>query len=117
MFGLQIKAWGRRNATLQEDIEQSLSVLLLTRKGEKIWDPHYGCDLVAYLDRPNWHLQLAMVAILESISAYEPRIRLLSIGIAPAPNVENTAQGKVVLRLAYQLIGTQSGVFTAKVAL
>lgn len=115
MFGLQLNEWGRRNVTLQEDIEQSLTVLLLTRKGEKIGDPRYGCDLVTYLDRPNWHLQLAMVAILESVSAYERRIRLLSIGIGAAPKLENTIQGKVALHLVYQLSQTPSAVFSARV--
>lgn len=80
-----------------------MGVLLLTRKGEKIWDPRYGCDLLLYLDRPNWHIQLAIVAILEAVTAYEPRVQLLRVNIHTAQAVEDSAAGKVTLEIVYRL--------------
>ncbi|AUZ76232.1 MULTISPECIES: GPW/gp25 family protein [Aeromonas] len=107
MYGLHLKSWGRRNLTLKEDVEQSLGVLLRTRKGEKIWDPNYGCDLVTYLDRTNWHLQLAIVAILESVTRYEPRVQLLRVNVhRQAQTVEQSAEGVVTLQLVYRLRST-----------
>lgn len=107
MYGLHLKSWGRRNLTLKEDVEQSLGVLLRTRKGEKIWDPNYGCDLVKYLDRTNWHLQLAIVAILESVTRYETRVQLLRVNVdGTAQTVEQSARGTVRLQLIYRLRST-----------
>ena len=104
MYGLHLKSWGRRNLSLKEDVEQSLGVLLRTRKGEKIWDPNYGCDLVKYLDRTNWHLQLAIVAILESVTRYEPRVKLLRVDVhRDAQTVDQSAGGRVTLQLVYRL--------------
>ncbi|MNQ56338.1 Lysozyme [compost metagenome] len=103
MYGLRLKSWGRRNLTLKEDVEQSMSVLLLTRKGEKIWAPRYGCDLLLYLDRPNWHIQLAIVAILEAVTAYEPRVQLLRVNIHQGQTVDDSASGRVTLELVYRL--------------
>lgn len=107
MFGLHLGKWGRRNLTLKEDVEQSLGILLRTRKGEKIWDPHYGCDLVKYMDRTNWHLQLAIVAILESVTRYEPRVQLLQVTVHQAvQTVDQSASGRVTLQLIYRLRST-----------
>ena len=61
-------------------------------------------DLVKYLDRTNWHLQLAIVAILESVTRYEPRVKLLRVDVhRDAQTVDQSAGGRVTLQLVYRL--------------
>ena len=61
-----------------EDIQQSLHILLSTRKGERIMRPDYGCDLHELVFR-NMDLtsrtQL-IEAIEKAVLYYEPRITL-----------------------------------------
>lgn len=70
---------GKTNfATNIKSINQSLSLLLTTCKGELLGDPDYGCDLYALLFNPINNSLVAMIQreILQSIATYENRITL-----------------------------------------
>ena len=61
-----------------KSINQSLSLLLTTSKGELLGDPEYGCDLYSLLFNPINNSLVAMVQreILQAIATYENRITL-----------------------------------------
>lgn len=63
-----------------EDINQSISIILLTRKGADPFRPHFGCGLLDYIDKPaQTALPRMKKEILEAIRAYEPRIKVKKI--------------------------------------
>lgn len=65
-------------------VKQSVRNILLTNKGEKLFDPNFGCNLRGYLFE-NYTLGLAATiraAIRYNLSNYEPRISLDNIEVS-----------------------------------
>ena len=60
-------------------IKQALGNLLLTNKGERLFNPSYGADLRALLFEPLNYVTAGLIKknIAYSISKYEPRVRVL----------------------------------------
>ena len=63
-----------------DDVQQCISIILSTRKGEDPLRPFFGCDLWQYIDSP---IQTAIPnmkkAILEALKKFEPRIKVKKI--------------------------------------
>lgn len=73
----------------EEDIRQSLNILLSTSLGERVMQPRYGCNLNDYMFEP---LNSSVIGYIKdlvehAILFYEPRIL--------AENIEVTAQDSV----------------------
>ena len=62
----------------EDDIKESLLILLTTAVGERIMQPKYGCNLDALIFEPlNTTLKTYIRALVkQTILLYEPRIRL-----------------------------------------
>jgi len=70
----------------EDDIKQSLNILLSTALGERVMEPNFGCDLRPYLFDP---LTPHMIGYLKdrvrnAILYYETRISLISIDVTAA---------------------------------
>jgi len=79
------------------DIEQSLTILLSTRPGERLMRPDYGCALDDMLFEPasvslNTYIK---DLIRKAILYYEPRVELRSVTI----NTEGEMEGQVLIEL------------------
>lgn len=65
----------------EEDIRQSIVMILSTRKGERVMRPEFGCDIYNFMfgtmDYTSVHLMEE--AILESLIRWEPRIRDIQV--------------------------------------
>ena len=61
-----------------KSINECLSILLRTRKGELLGDPNYGCNLLERVFMYNGVIveQLIKEDIVDAISKYEPRINI-----------------------------------------
>ncbi|MGT3827052.1 GPW/gp25 family protein [Enterobacter kobei] len=97
---------GGRNATLAEDIDQAISIILFTRPGERIYDPAYGCKLLNLLDAPHCFLQLAIVSVVEAIERYERRVDVMSVDIGVSNSLLDgaaLAKGLIQVRLTWRL--------------
>jgi len=66
-------------------IKQALGNLLLTNKGERLFNPGYGADLRSLLFEPLNYVTAGLIKknIAYSISKYEPRVRVLEIVCNP----------------------------------
>tara|TARA_B100001250_G_scaffold40659_1_gene32236 strand:- start:1742 stop:2134 length:393 start_codon:yes stop_codon:yes gene_type:complete len=64
-------------------IKQSIVNLLLTNKGERLFQPDYGSDIRSQLFEPLDYATAASIksSILYSLSKFEPRINVLDINI------------------------------------
>ena len=84
-------------------IKQAIVNLILTNKGERLFNPDYGSDIRSYLFEP---LDYAIAGIIKknmqlSLAKYEPRIRVTSI--ACIPNFEDNG---LYVELTYEIRGT-----------
>lgn len=85
----------------EEDIRQSLEIILGTRPGERIMHPEFGCNLDIMVFEPITTTLITEVRdIIETaITYYEPRIELLQVGI----NTSNLQEGVVLIEIDYMI--------------
>jgi hypothetical protein len=89
----------------EADIQESLQILLSTRKGERLAKPDFGCDLSILIFETidattlNYARQMIEYAIL----MFEPRITLEKIEIVPNPN-----EGIIHFKLDYTIRKTNT---------
>ncbi len=90
----------------EEDIEQSLKILLSTRHGERIMQPEYGCNLDVLLFEPiNTSLITFVKDLIEKAILYhEPRIDLKKIDII----TDQVLEGLLLIELEYVIRTTNS---------
>lgn len=90
----------------EQDIQQSLSVLLSTRLGERVMLPIFGCNLDELLFE-NLDLTtktLAIEQIKDAILYYEPRIDVSSVAIDESQELE----GVLLITVDYIIRTTNS---------
>jgi uncharacterized protein len=89
------------------DIEQSLTILLSTRPGERVMRPDYGCGLEDLLFEPANTSLLTYIKelISKAILYYEPRVELRNIVILED---ENLLEGRVMIELELVVRSTNS---------
>jgi len=90
------------------DIEQSLTILLGTRPGERVMRPDYGCGLEDMLFEPFNDALITYIKDLigNAILYYEPRVELLHIDISTDPAM--FWEGRVLIRLDLLVRSTNS---------
>ena len=84
-------------------IKQAIVNLILTNKGERLFNPDYGSDIRSYLFEP---LDYAIAGIIKnnmqlSLARYEPRIRVTSIACVP-----NFQDNGLDVEMTYEIRGS-----------
>jgi len=90
----------------EEDIRQSLIILLSTRPGERVMRPGFGCNLDIMLFEPLTTSLKRQVQemIRNSILYYEARIGVNRIDIIS----DNEIEGKILIKIDYLVRNTNS---------
>lgn len=90
----------------QEDIRESLHILLSTQLGERVMLSEYGCNLEHLLFEPlSLSTQTYISKIIETaIILYEPRIRLNRIDY----EMEDVQNGLVSINVDYTIVKTNT---------
>lgn len=93
----------------EEDIKQSLNILLSTSLGERVMQPRYGCNLNDYLFEP---LSSSMIGFIKdrvesSILIYEPRIIAEKIEVTDDGSFD-LIEGRFIISVEYTIPGTNS---------
>jgi phage baseplate assembly protein W len=93
----------------EEDINESLNILLSTSLGERVMQPDYGCNLVDYLFEP---LSSSMIGFIKdrvekAILIYEPRIIAEKIEVTDDGSFD-LIEGKFIISVEYSIPGTNS---------
>ncbi len=93
----------------EEDIRQSLGILLSTSLGERVMQPEFGCNLADYqFESVNNSLIGFLKDLVErAIIFYEPRIKLERIDITEADAPE-LLQGLLYISVYYKIEGTNT---------
>jgi uncharacterized protein len=83
----------------EEDIRQSLEILLTTRLGERTMLSGFGCNLnrILFGEVNNALLSQITDTVSDAILHYEPRIRLETIDVDP----DDSSEGLVVINIHY----------------
>lgn len=89
----------------EEDINRSLRILFTTLKGERVMRPNYGCDLSQFQFEPidTTMLNYMQEVVRDAILLYEPRIRLIDLGLDPHPG-----EGRIDIEVQYEIKSTNS---------
>ncbi|GGA83725.1 baseplate protein [Neiella marina] len=90
----------------EQDIEQSLRILLATNAGERFLVPEYGLDMQSQLfESPNSTARnLLKDRIVRTLLIHEPRIKVLQLTLDDS----NLNEGKLILSLDYQIRASNS---------
>ena len=89
-----------------EDIEQSLSILLATRRGERVLQEDFGCDLSEFLFGEITQGLIGRVrsAVADAILHHEPRITLNEVDVSDS----GARGGLLLIRIDYTVRATNS---------
>lgn len=93
----------------EEDIRQSLNILLSTTLGERVMQPKYGCDLTNYVFES---MNSSVIGYLKdrvknAILYFEPRIIAEKIEVTAADSFD-LIEGKFTISIDYSIPGTNS---------
>lgn len=96
-------------AEAEEDINQSLHILLSTSLGERVLQPEYGCNLRDYLFEPmNTSLITFIKDLVETAILYfEPRIKVELIEISESDSFD-AVRGRLQISIDYHIRETNS---------
>ncbi|GAA0377039.1 GPW/gp25 family protein [Bacillus horti] len=92
----------------EEDIQESLQIILRTSKGERVMRPDFGCRLSDFsfsvIDETT--IRLMQTSILEAVQAWEPRVHQVEVKI----DRDKEEMGKLWIRLTY-VVRTTNNLF------
>ena len=90
----------------QENVQQSLRILLLTALGERVMRPTFGCRAPRLVFAPGsvQYLQLLETSIREAVRDWEPRVELLDVRAETDPAEETRA----IVSIAYRIRGSNT---------
>jgi phage baseplate assembly protein W len=89
-----------------DNIREAIRIVLLTRPGERLFEPGFGAGLDRWLFEPNTAStrQLIKDRIAKSLAQWEPRIAVSSVEVEPDPADATAA----VATITYTLVATQT---------
>ena len=81
------------NKATNEAIKIDLMHLLLTRKGQRLYNPDFGTDLIKFIFEPNDEMTLASLTteIKNSVKKYLPNLDVTNISVVPSPDSDYAA--------------------------
>tara|TARA_R110002051_G_C8528147_1_gene469117 strand:+ start:187 stop:585 length:399 start_codon:yes stop_codon:yes gene_type:complete len=85
------------NTNSNNAVKADLAHLLLTKKGDRLYMPDFGTDLISYLFEPVDDITKAEMkrAIQDSIDTYIPNLQVDDIIISPVRDNENALKVRV----------------------
>lgn len=89
------------SSSYEENIRESILLILGTAKGERLMRPEFGCSIHEYVYNTMDTLTLRMIenAIYEALVAWEPRIEVNEIKTL----TEKALEGKLLISIDYKV--------------
>lgn len=107
-FPVQVEeATGRmKTVSLEEDIRQAVYIILMTRKGERVMRPDFGCNIHDYAFGTRDYTTLVQMeqAVREALIMWEPRIIQVEVKI----NDEQEEEGLLLIEISYVVRSTNN---------
>ncbi len=91
-------------ARRERDIEESIIIILLTPKGQRVMRPEFGCKVHDLIFAPNDATTsgLARYYVEDALGMWEPRIDVTEVLVTPDPG--NT--GRLLIEIRYMIKAT-----------
>ena len=85
----------------EQDIEESIRIILSTAKGERRMRPNFGCGIHDLVFHPNNATTWTLIAdsVEEALGWWEPRIKVTDVDVRP----DLIEQAKLVINIQYQV--------------
>lgn len=100
-FPVQVDpATGRMmTSAYEEDISEAIYIILMTRKGERVRNPEFGCGIHAFAFGTTDFTTLKEMerSVEEALILWEPRIRDVDVTVS----LDQQEEGKLVIEIAY----------------
>ncbi|MBD2867584.1 GPW/gp25 family protein [Paenibacillus arenilitoris] len=107
-FPVQVDATtGRiRMAEGEEDIEESIRIIIRTSKGERLMRPDFGCGLRDFVFGTTDETSLRLIAsdVKEAIRVWEPRVKDVDVEVKP----DRLNNGRVLMSVTYAVRSTNN---------
>lgn len=107
-FPIQVEeATGKmKTVSLEEDIVQAIPIILMTRKGERVMRPEFGCDIYNYaFDTTDYTTLVQMEnAVRDALIRWEPRITDIKVHIDDSQEKEGT----LLIEITYRVRSTNN---------
>jgi hypothetical protein len=89
-----------------DNVRESIRIVLMTRRGERLFEPEFGAGLDRWLFEPNTVTtrQVIKDRIMKSLIRWEPRIAVESVDVEADPADATAA----VATITYKLVATQT---------
>ena len=93
----------------EEDINESLNILLSTSLGERVMQPNYGCNLTDFLFESLNSTLIGYIKdrVQNAILFYEPRITVENLEVTDVDSPE-LLEGHFTIKIEYTVPGTNS---------
>jgi phage baseplate assembly protein W len=90
----------------EENIAESIWIILSTAQGERQMRPQFGCGMQEHVFAPNNAATFGNVShfVRKALTQYEPRIDVLAVDVETPPGEAN----KVLIRVDYMIRSTNS---------
>jgi phage baseplate assembly protein W len=101
-FPVGVDARGRIALSRRErDVEESIMMILLTPKGQRVMRPEFGCRVHELVFAPNDASTegLAIYYVEEALAMWEPRIEVLSVRANP----DASAPERLLIEIDYEI--------------
>lgn len=88
----------------EQDIEESIDIILSTAKGERRMRPNFGCGIHDLIFYPNNATTWTLIAdsVEEALGWWEPRIEVTDVDVRP----DSIEPAKLVINIQYQVKAT-----------
>ncbi len=89
-----------------QEIEQSILIILSTAPGQRVMRPEFGCRIHELVFAPNNATTAGLAAryVRQALGRWEPRIRLVTVEVAPAAEDPS----RLEIKLEYVVNATHS---------
>jgi uncharacterized protein len=90
----------------EENIKESIMIILGTRKGERVMRPDFGCGIHDLVFETTSSVSLGHIelSISEALTKYEPRIELINLDLS----TEQIDKGILFINIQYRVISTNN---------
>jgi phage baseplate assembly protein W len=90
----------------EDDIRQSIWLILGTAPGERVGRPTFGCGIYDLVFSPQsaGTMNSIVGAVTEALSQWEPRISVIDVSVGPYPDAPNG----LLVEIQYEVLATNS---------
>ena len=95
---------GISTSRLEQDIEESIKIILGTAKGERVMRPEFGSSIHEFVFAPSNATTFGLIAyhVQEALTRWEARIDLTSVDVNPDP----LDHSRVLIDISYEVKAT-----------